>query len=285
MHQESQIIFFIDRLQPKWLSAPLQKQIPLGVGIIFGLIGGAIVGAVLWLTVGLFFEPFWAITIGLIFVVIFGLPFGIWATLTVGCEPKIQPVETLNWSWVAVRKALTVGLGLGAITALISKLSAFLIIGPLIVLAYELKGSNLDRKQFPNQGIWQSLKNAAIIAAIAAAVLSISAALMSRQILEIIIGFDAAQARLGTPWMQQFTARATLSGMLVGLFYGLTQAGTACIQHFTLRLLLCWHGQIPWNYARFLDYATERIFLQKVGSGYIFIHRLLLEHFAEYHKK
>jgi hypothetical protein len=37
---------------------------------------------------------------------------------------------------------------------------------------------------------------------------------------------------------------------------------------------------IPWNYARFLDYATERLFLQKVGGGYIFVHRMLLEHFA-----
>ena len=30
-----------------------------------------------------------------------------------------------------------------------------------------------------------------------------------------------------------------------------------------------------------LDYAVDRIFLQKVGGGYRFIHRLLLEHFAE----
>jgi DNA polymerase III delta prime subunit len=57
--------------------------------------------------------------------------------------------------------------------------------------------------------------------------------------------------------------------------------GKACIQHFTLRLILYCNGYVPWNYARFLDYATERIFLQKVGGGYIFIHRLLLEHFAQ----
>ena len=30
----------------------------------------------------------------------------------------------------------------------------------------------------------------------------------------------------------------------------------------------------------FLDYAARLVFLQKVGGGYIFIHRLLLEHFA-----
>lgn len=55
----------------------------------------------------------------------------------------------------------------------------------------------------------------------------------------------------------------------------------ACIKHFALRLILYRNNYIPWNYARFLDYATERIFLQKVGGGYIFIHRMLMEHFAQ----
>jgi len=40
------------------------------------------------------------------------------------------------------------------------------------------------------------------------------------------------------------------------------------------------HGYAPWRYARFLDDATDRIFLRKVGRGYIFVHRLLLEYFA-----
>jgi len=35
-----------------------------------------------------------------------------------------------------------------------------------------------------------------------------------------------------------------------------------------------------WDYAKFLDYAAERILLRKVGGGYIFIHRMLLEYFA-----
>lgn len=40
-------------------------------------------------------------------------------------------------------------------------------------------------------------------------------------------------------------------------------------------------GYSPWNYARFLDDAIDRLFLQKVGGGYIFVHRLLMEHFAQ----
>jgi hypothetical protein len=38
----------------------------------------------------------------------------------------------------------------------------------------------------------------------------------------------------------------------------------------------------PRNYAYFLDYAVERVFLQKVGGGYTYNNRLLMEHFAKY---
>jgi hypothetical protein len=54
----------------------------------------------------------------------------------------------------------------------------------------------------------------------------------------------------------------------------------ACLQHFALRVLLWRAADIPWDYTRFLDYCVERILLRKVGGGYIFVHRLLLEHFT-----
>ncbi len=37
---------------------------------------------------------------------------------------------------------------------------------------------------------------------------------------------------------------------------------------------------MPRRYVRFLNYGVRLIFLKRVGSGYIFIHRLFLEHFA-----
>ncbi len=40
------------------------------------------------------------------------------------------------------------------------------------------------------------------------------------------------------------------------------------------------NGSAPLNYVRFLDYAAGCTFLRKVGGGYIFVHRLLLEYFA-----
>jgi hypothetical protein len=68
-----------------------------------------------------------------------------------------------------------------------------------------------------------------------------------------------------------------LSCMIVG---GLSLGGESFMQYFILRSFL-WNAKVmPWNYVRFLDYAAERILLRKVGGGYIFVHRLLLEYFA-----
>jgi len=69
---------------------------------------------------------------------------------------------------------------------------------------------------------------------------------------------------------------------LVGILLGALPSGLfACIKHFSLRVILYFNGYIPWNYARFLDYCTERMFLQRVGGRYRFIHKLLQDHFAQ----
>ena len=69
-------------------------------------------------------------------------------------------------------------------------------------------------------------------------------------------------------------------GMIVGFKYG----GATCLQHFNLRQIIDRKGHIPWNYARFLDYASEHLLMKKVGGGYIFYHRMLMEHFAQRHQ-
>jgi hypothetical protein len=69
--------------------------------------------------------------------------------------------------------------------------------------------------------------------------------------------------------------------LIIGILLGMSdRSGRACAQHFTLRLILYYNNQIPWNYARFLNYATDRLLLQRVGGRYRFIHRLVQEHFA-----
>jgi hypothetical protein len=69
-------------------------------------------------------------------------------------------------------------------------------------------------------------------------------------------------------------------GISLGLIFWLLNGGIACIQHLILRLILYSQGYIPWDYTKFLNYATERNLLQRIGGSYKFIHRLLQEHFV-----
>jgi len=73
-------------------------------------------------------------------------------------------------------------------------------------------------------------------------------------------------------------------GVLVGLIAGIIGAvfvKIPAIEKFMLRVVLWRHGYIPWNYERFLNYASEILLLQRRGDKYRFIHDLLQQHFAE----
>ena len=90
-----------------------------------------------------------------------------------------------------------------------------------------------------------------------------------------------------------FLATAPVSTVSFGITQGVISAvafgingfiifgGYAVLQHMLVRYLLVRKGHIETDYAHFLDTATSLLLLRKVGSGYIFIHRYLLEYFAE----
>ena len=70
-------------------------------------------------------------------------------------------------------------------------------------------------------------------------------------------------------------------GLIGGLIGGLNRGGSAVIQHYALRLILWLNGYTPFKFVNFLDHSARLILLKKVGGGYILIHRMLLEYFAE----
>jgi hypothetical protein len=71
-----------------------------------------------------------------------------------------------------------------------------------------------------------------------------------------------------------------LIGLIAGLFGGLNRGGSAVIKHYALRLTLWRNEYMPLNLVALLDHCARLILLKKVGGGYIFIHRMLLEYFA-----
>jgi hypothetical protein len=66
----------------------------------------------------------------------------------------------------------------------------------------------------------------------------------------------------------------------MGLFIALEKGGYFLLDHFEARYLLRRNDLLPWDVVKFLDTAVERLFLRRVGGGYIFVHRTLLEYFA-----
>jgi hypothetical protein len=86
-------------------------------------------------------------------------------------------------------------------------------------------------------------------------------------------------AQVGS-WIDVPTYPAPFFGPIVGSVGWLFSGGLFATRHVLVRLMLSWRGVAPLNYVSFLDYATERFFLHKVGGGYVFVHRTLMEYFV-----
>jgi hypothetical protein len=65
--------------------------------------------------------------------------------------------------------------------------------------------------------------------------------------------------------------------LLVSVFLS---GGTAVTRHYCLRILVAISKLLPLGMTQFLEQARKLIFLRRVGGGYLFIHRCLLDHFA-----
>jgi energy-coupling factor transporter ATP-binding protein EcfA2 len=271
MYQKSQTVFLIERIQPTWLSNRGPKIFyQLGV-FLFGVIICALIGIVCNLISK-------SQSINLVYIVVISVVLTGSLSIT-----KIKPVETLKWSWQEAKKSLKNGLISGLFVGLIvgvcfkltepqpniiDGLELGLIHGLTggLILGFlgGLRGPEIETKTIPNQGIRNSVRNAILMGLIGGLVGGFFGALIGLKLLH--------------PPHPSWLQLGIVFGLVFGLLFG---GGKACLQHFTLRLILYSQNYIPRNYAHFLEYATEHIFLQKVGGSYIFIHRMLLEHFAQ----
>jgi hypothetical protein len=216
----------------------------------------------------------------LIPLLILGFIFGVFSTIVavfLGIYISINSNKTLNTMDLftlifVIIVAIIAILIMGLICSLL-----FIIVGtfPVFLLGGIRVETTTETTVVPNQGIWKSAKN-----------------IVNLGLFGVFVGISfnifsiVSSAFMPLPGEQN--AQLTKPELLFLLYqililaipFGLLAAGV-CNKHFILRVIMYFSGYAPWNYARFLDYATERIFLQKVGGGYIFIHRLLLEHFAQ----
>jgi len=289
-----------------WSETPLKNGAMSGslVGLLVGLLGGLSGERSQVLS----YELYGGWFSGSLFGLIYGLIVGLIGGLGVGTLNHITLVETISWNWNRFWKKTIpgsiVGLIFGLLLALVFILSYLnflgragrvspnffvnfglmvlltfgLIFGFIFGLLSGLVGGFTDRvkvgKASPNQGIKLSGKNSLVVFVVTWLAVGLIGGL---------IGL------LMRPLTKEVLYLALFDGLIVGLFVGifvgliggLNRGGSAVIKHYALRLILWRSGYTPLNFIKFLDHCAKLILLKKVGGGYIFIHRMLLEYFAD----
>lgn len=276
MNERSQDEFLIEQMQPYLLPTRTQRWLyRISVGVLFGLLDG------------LLFMLITTPHVGLVVGIIIG------AIVTIADRPistyratDISTIETFRFSlstkviqeieihlkqnlivsfaiglivgfiFGALKKDLVSGLAIGLVGSII-----FGVVGGVIFGLIAGLRADVETRISPNQGIWASARNIPILTIMiypAGVLLDMAFFLVD-----------------GTPihWKMSL-----LRGVVWAFIFALGTSGKACAQHIILRLLLFYNGVIPWNYAQFLDQCTERLFLQRIGGSYRFVHRLLREH-------
>jgi hypothetical protein len=283
MGVHGQTVFYLEGLQIDWLPQrqrwALRARYRLVVGLVVGLVYALVFGLVAGLSFGLSAGRISGPYVGLVVGPVVGLVSGLLASLVAGLVSgqEITRVETVHWSWSRIGDALPLiltgvlggglvfGLVAGLVDGPVAGLYVGLVVGPVIGLVGLLRDGlsfgEIETRTLPNEGIHRSARNAVVFGVVFG--------LVAGPLLGLAFGLVAGPL-LGL-----------VAGPAFGLFVGMYAGGEACLKHAVLRLRLIRNGSIPWNYVRFLDHAAERILLRKVGGGYAFIHRILLDYFAE----
>lgn len=280
MLHHDQTIFLIENLQPSWFHArrwhlvyTLSSRLIVGmlVGLLVGLILGLISGRVI---VGPSELPFFGLVSGLIYGLIgliVGLIWGSIVELRDSFTKDIQMVEVLYWSWGktligGLILGVVIGLVVGLIWGLKTGLFIGLIGGQIGVIFNGLNREIIETKTVPNQGVRLSVKHAIFGGLISGLVSGLFG----------LVWFLLLDGELRMTRLIWWLFVMGTFGILGALWYG----GSAVVKHYTLRFFLWQIGYLPFHLAPFLDYCVDRIFLRRVGGGYIFIHRYLMEYFA-----
>ena len=251
------------------------------------------------LTLERFYRPSAGLRIGLSYGLVYAL-----ISLTLRAQvADIHLTDRIRWTWKSLLRGLfnarhlRISLWLISIGTIFGGLAYGLSIGLSMMsigLSYwgllglfqgiaQEQIENQDRR-IANQGIRRSLRNSVMMGLIGGTiigligvlnyglVLGLNHVLSSGLKIELISGLN--------PVLSYGLQLGICGALLICLLTG----GLAVQRHYTIRLLLSRSHTFPWNAPQFLDDATARFLLRRVGGGYSFSHRLLLDHFADTEK-
>ena len=291
--------FFIERIQPNWLKYEphlLRRYfIAYGIssGLIFGLISAAIsslfegkdsivpeiVTAIISALISvlihgqvdeiILFEEFqiswdeivafWKNPIQLLFCAFIPI---IISQIFLQCFIHFLPKETLNYLGSHGSFSIIIRNYLQLVEQFTVIIPVFTTI--LITVVFSGRKTEIKNIEVPNQGVKDSFVSA-IIFMITGTTIVFS--------LHLIISHSLKQ---------DFDLKHSIVlGLSIGTLVGLLCGGFATIQHYILRLILCWSGFAPWDYPKFLANVAERGLILQRGGRYCFVHQLIREKFVQ----
>jgi NACHT domain-containing protein len=250
MRKHDQTIFFLGQLQSNWLHKWQRTLFRWSAGLVTGLVTGLVAGLgfglVVWLVVGPLFGSVFGSFSWLFFVLLAGLITGLNVGVHFGefFESRVQASRHENiLANLAVR-----GKAWDQQAAFEEK---------------ELEEELV--RTFPPTSVWEEvrfgLRFGPLFGLVAWGAILVAVEPVAGLVAGLIVGLVA--------------------GLIVGLVYGLLCGLGAIVQHYILRFWLWRTHALPWKAVPFLDDATARIQLRRVGGGYQFTHRLLLDYFAD----
>jgi hypothetical protein len=190
-------------------------------------------------------------------------------------------LEFTNASLLEFLNSLKLGSGLkiGLLLWLFQAFVNAVLVFPFIAVILGFSHQKLSQTTYPGQRLRHSYRNSMGIL-LSMALLSASILLIHKFAPDLFYRLTDFRLIIGLvllgPGLNLMLYFAVASGLIGWIRFG----GTALLQHYALRFIAVRRNYLPWHLIPFLDYCVDRIFLRRVGGGYIFVHRLLMEHFA-----
>lgn len=285
-------------------------------GGIFGLLGGLVLSLVPSETYKSLINGLYGVSLSApMGALLGGLLGGI--TGRPGIKPRrVFVIERLRWSWAKILQPAASGLVVGftggmvggLILSLINELVeasgwnslsqallfyleilislgliSAVVFGAVFGFVGGLISGPVSSSTRPNRGIGRSLRSAIVGGAAFGLIGGLAGALVIGLGLGLGVIAIAKQSERASALFTVFVIALLiwlLLGLLLGTIGGLIFGGYAYQSHYILRWILARNGSLPFKVIPWLDSCVDRLFLRRVGGGYIFIHRLLMEHFA-----
>lgn len=265
LYERELIVFYLEDLQPDWLRDEKHfRQFRWSIRLTVGLS----VGLVLWLFLGLLIGSFVGLFLGLLFGVLVGLNDGeLFEMNEIDIRDNLVRFSlSREWLLFGVLVGLLSGILTGLIFGRLSMLFFCLLVGLLVGLRDSLDAPvDASQRVYPAQSVKKTLLNGLFGVVFAGPLFGVLVGLILTLFFGLSFGLLAGLF---------FGLMGSLSG---GLLFGLADV----FKHYLLRYFIRREGSIPRDYVQFLDHCANDLgLLRKVGGGYIFRHRYLLDYFA-----